>query len=83
MTMPRLESLVSIMRFSSAFPSRNPQRQAARPERAVRGGPHVPAAPLVAPVVAEPVAAASQEPPDDLDQRVRLMGEWQMDDCWA
>ncbi len=82
MTMPRLESLVSIMRFSSAFPSRIPQRQVARQERAVRGGPHVAAVP-VAPVVAEPVAVATQEPPDDLDQRVRLIGEWQMGDCWA
>jgi hypothetical protein len=74
--MPRLESLVNLMRFSSVFPTRLTQRQAARPERAVRGGPHVPAAP-VAPVVPE-TAALPQDPPDDLDQRVRLIGEWQL-----
>jgi hypothetical protein len=80
--MPRLESLVAIMRFSSAFPSRIPQRQAARQERAVRGGPHVPSA-AAPPVMAEPVAAAVQELPDDLDQRVRLIGEWQLGESWG
>jgi hypothetical protein len=74
--MHRLESLVNFMRFSSVFPSRLPQRQAARQERAVRGGPHVPVAP-VAPAVVES-AALPQDPPDDLDERVRLIGEWQL-----
>jgi hypothetical protein len=64
------------VRFSSILRSHAATRVAARPER----GPHVAsaaAADSATPVVA-PVAVADPEPPDDLDERVRLIGEWQL-----
>jgi hypothetical protein len=63
------------MRFSSLLRSHAAPR-AARPER----GPH--AAPTLAPEVPVPVlprpVIAEAPSDDDLDQRVRLIGEWQL-----
>jgi len=64
------------MRFSSLLRSHAAPRAAARPER----GPHVP--PVIAPeaplpVLPRPVIAEAPSD-DDLDQRVRLIGEWQL-----
>lgn len=65
------------MRFSSAIRSHGAPRTGARPER----GPHLPQPSNAA---AEPATPASPLPtapdpvPDDLDQRVRLIGEWQL-----
>lgn len=61
------------MRFATSIPSRQPAPQAR---------PAVPES-----TAAEPPRAAEppqpwppQEPPDDLDQRVRQVGEWQIGD---
>lgn len=60
------------MRFSSLFQFPLSQRPAAVPE--------APARVDEKPAVDRPVAAS--EPPEDLDQRVRLVGEWQLDTEW-
>jgi hypothetical protein len=64
------------MRFPSLLRSHAAPRAAARPDR----GPHVP--PVVAPeappaALPRPVIAEAPND-DDLDQRVRLIGEWQL-----
>lgn len=59
---------VNDMRFSSVFQLQQPQRLAPEAPAAMRVLETEPAAML-------PPAA---EPPDDLDQRVRLVGEWQL-----
>lgn len=56
------------MRFSSAFDPPQPMRFAQAEDRP----PETPAAPL-APIQADAL-------PDDLDQRVRQVGEWQLED---
>lgn len=57
------------MRFSSIFHLPLPQPLAAKPDVPARvEAPENPAIPQPAPV----------ELPDDLDQRVRLIGEWQL-----
>jgi hypothetical protein len=64
------------MRFSSLLRSHAAPRAAARPDR----GPHVPPAAQVEtppPVLPRPVIAEAPSD-DDLDQRVRLIGEWQL-----
>jgi hypothetical protein len=58
------------MRFSSAFQPR-PQTQREAREGPAREGPKPQAA-------AAGEAAAARELPDDLDARVRLVGEWQL-----
>ena len=55
---------VKPMRFSSLFQSPTPAPEARRDEPA-REAPHPPGAP-------------AQDLPDDLDARVRLIGEWQL-----
>ena len=57
------------MRFSSVF-------QQATPQPPARREPAAPDAPL-------PVTPPASELPDDLDARVRLIGEWQLDEGWA
>jgi hypothetical protein len=57
------------MRFSSVFQLPLSHRADAQP---VEGGR------VVAPAAAEPAAPAYQDLPDDLDQRVRMIGEWQL-----
>lgn len=57
------------MRFSSALDSLNPLRSAQERERA----------PVAEPVMVQP-AVQADPPPDDLDQRVRQLGEWQLED---
>jgi len=52
------------MRFSAVFQHPVPQRQA-RPEEAVRENP-------------PPAAQPGQDLPEELDARVRLVGEWQL-----
>ena len=59
------------MRFSSLFHRDPPPPGPARPERAREED----AASLPR---ARPPAPAAQDLPDDLDQRVRLVGEWQL-----
>lgn len=54
------------MRFSSAFQQPRPQREARPAEEPVREIPR--------PAATRP----AQELPDDLDARVRLVGEWQL-----
>lgn len=60
------------MRFSTLFqsPERQPQGQA----------PSQPRRPVPPPLTQAPVAreAAAPELPEDLDARVRLIGEWQL-----
>jgi hypothetical protein len=59
------------MRFSSVFEPRQPLRAAQADERAQdRAAPTLPAA----------TPTPQAEPADDLDQRVRQMGEWQLED---
>lgn len=59
------------MRFSSVFEPRQPLRTAHADERAHDwADPAVPSAPQL----------PTPEPADDLDQRVRQMGEWQLED---
>jgi hypothetical protein len=57
------------MRFSAVFEPRMPMRAAQAEERAAQqeAKTELPAPPL-------------QELPDDLDQRVRQIGEWQLED---
>jgi hypothetical protein len=57
------------MRFSSVFQYTTPLPESRREEPA----PEKPA----------PVAAPGTELPDDLDARVRLVGEWQLGEGWA
>jgi hypothetical protein len=57
------------MRFSAAFESGMPMRAAQAQERAVQQQ-----------VAAEQTAIPPQDLPDDLDQRVRQIGEWQLED---
>jgi hypothetical protein len=52
------------MRFSSLFPPATPQPEARRAEPP-REGP-------------QPLSAPAADLPDDLDARVRLVGEWQL-----
>jgi len=59
------------MRFSAVFEPRMPLRTVQAEDR-----PEDPAPPRLA---ASPVLP-SQEPPEDLDQRVRQIGEWQLED---
>lgn len=56
------------MRFSSAFDPPQPMRSAQAEDRP----PETPATPI-APIQADAL-------PDDLDQRVRQVGEWQLED---
>jgi hypothetical protein len=58
------------MRLSSVFDSKLTGRSSQAPERA--------AAPAAGP--AEAVATLPPDVPDDLDQRVRQIGEWQLED---
>ena len=55
---------VNLMRFSAIFQQPVPQREA-RPEEAVRENP-------------PPATSPGQDLPEDLDARVRLVGEWQL-----
>lgn len=59
------------MRFSSIFQSPLTQPLAAQPPAPARVEEPVPSMP-------QPLAAAAPEVPDDLDQRVRMVGEWQL-----
>lgn len=58
------------MRFSALFQSRS-SRPAAEGER-------LPAAAEALPVPRPQAAPAAQDLPEDLDARVRLLGEWQV-----
>jgi hypothetical protein len=69
------------MRFSTVFQFPLPLPRAAQPGQAARV--EVPATVAVAPATAAPASVdpASPSPadlPDDLDARVRLVGEWQL-----
>lgn len=57
------------MRFSAVFEPRMPMRNAQAEERAAQQQ-----------AQGEPIAAPPQQLPDDLDQRVRQIGEWQLED---
>lgn len=59
------------MRFSSVFEPRMPLRMEQAEERAPQGMP---------PAGNDRPAPATTEIPDDLDQRVRQIGEWQLED---
>jgi hypothetical protein len=58
------------MRFSTVFEPRSPVRATQDEERAPQAQP---------PSVSAQVQPAA-ETPDDLDQRVRQLGEWQLED---
>jgi hypothetical protein len=57
------------MRFSTIFES-----------RALRSAPAEEGVATAAPVIADKPAPVPAELPEDLDQRVRQVGEWQLDD---
>ena len=59
------------MRFSSVFEPRMPLRMEQGEERAPQGMPAT---------ASERQAPAAQELAEDLDQRVRQSGEWQLED---
>lgn len=69
--MPRLQAQVSSMRFSIAIAPKQPLDDAALRERALAAEEETPAYLRPSPAPWPP-----GEPPDDLDQRVRQVGEW-------
>jgi hypothetical protein len=65
------------MRFSSAFTLPLPLVRTAQPGERVRAAEDAPSQ-RGAPVVAEATRRGLQDLPDELDARVRLVGEWQL-----
>jgi hypothetical protein len=65
------------MRFSSAFTLPLPLVPTAQPGERVRAAQDTPSQ-RGTPVAAEPAPRGPQDLPDELDARVRLVGEWQL-----